>query len=71
MPFGKIGPMELILILAVVLLIFGPGKLPSLAKAIGSSVVELKDGLRGKGSKDDDETVVKAETKADAKTKED
>ncbi len=48
---GKIGPLELILILAVVLLIFGPGKLPSLAKAIGQSVVELKDGLRGKSGK--------------------
>lgn len=48
MPFGKIGPLELILILSVVLLIFGPSKLPSLAKSIGKSVVELKDGLSGK-----------------------
>lgn len=48
---GKIGPLELVLILAVVLLIFGPGKLPSLAKAIGQSVTELKDGLRGKSKK--------------------
>ena len=48
---GKIGQLELVLILAVVLLIFGPGKLPSLAKAIGQSVTELKDGLRGKPKK--------------------
>ncbi len=34
MVLGKIGPLELILILAVVLLIFGPGKLPSLAKLL-------------------------------------
>ncbi len=52
MPIGKIGPLELILILAVVLLIFGPGKLPNLAKAIGKSVTELKDGLRGKTEKE-------------------
>ncbi len=48
MSIGKIGPTELILILAVVLLIFGPGKLPALAKSIGKSVTELKDGLSGK-----------------------
>lgn len=46
--FGKIGPLEIILILAVVLLIFGPGKLPGLAKSIGRSVVELKEGLKAK-----------------------
>lgn len=46
----KIGPLEVIIVLAVILLIFGPTKLPSLAKAIGKSVVELKDGLRGKSA---------------------
>lgn len=54
MPFGKIGPLELVLILSVVLLIFGPSKLPSLAKSIGKSVVELKDGLSGKNKKEPD-----------------
>lgn len=46
----KIGPLEAAVILAVVLLIFGPSKLPGLAKAIGKSVVELKESLRGKPS---------------------
>ncbi|HHX88062.1 MAG TPA: twin-arginine translocase TatA/TatE family subunit, partial [Firmicutes bacterium] len=32
---GRIGPLEAAVILAVVLLIFGPSKLPGLAKAIG------------------------------------
>ena len=68
MPFGKIGPLELILLLAVVLLIFGPGKLPSLAKAIGSSVVELKNGLSGKADKDEEQSSkTEAETEAPAK----
>lgn len=49
--FGKIGPWEIIAILAVILLIFGSTKLPELAKAIGKSVVELKEGLKsGSGS---------------------
>ncbi len=46
----KIGPLEAAVILAVILLIFGPSKLPGLAKAIGKSVVELKESLRGKPS---------------------
>ena len=44
--FGKIGPWEIVAILAVILLIFGSSKLPELAKAIGKSVVELKEGLK-------------------------
>ncbi len=50
---GKPGVPEMVLILFVVLLIFGPTKLPSLAKSIGRSVVELKDGLSGKGKKEE------------------
>lgn len=54
--FGKIGALEVIIILAVILLIFGPTKLPSLAKAIGRSVVELKDGLKGKSGSGSEES---------------
>ncbi len=51
---GRIGTVEIIIILAIIILIFGARKLPELAKAIGKSVVELKDGL--KGSTRDDES---------------
>ncbi|MEW6661420.1 MAG: twin-arginine translocase TatA/TatE family subunit [Bacillota bacterium] len=37
-----IGPWELVLILAVVLVIFGPGKLPGVGKAIGSTIKEFR-----------------------------
>jgi len=50
---GRIGPLEVIVVLAIVLLIFGPSKLPGLAKAIGRSVVELKDGLKSKSAPDE------------------
>lgn len=33
--FGKLGAGELILILGIALVIFGPGKLPEIGKAIG------------------------------------
>ncbi len=51
--FGKIGPTEIILVLAVILLIFGSTKLPELAKAVGKSVVELKEGLKGSSESDE------------------
>jgi len=51
-PF-RIGPTEIILILALLLIIFGPRKLPELAKSIGKSVTELKDGLKMKPEKEE------------------
>jgi sec-independent protein translocase protein TatA len=50
---GKIGPWEIIAILAVILLIFGSTKLPELARAVGKSVVELKEGLKGGSGSDE------------------
>jgi sec-independent protein translocase protein TatA len=46
--FG-IGPTELIIILVIVLVIFGPGKLPSIGKALGDSIKGFK-----KASKEDE-----------------
>jgi len=37
-----IGATELILILAVTLIIFGPGKLPELGKAVGKTIKEFR-----------------------------
>ena len=46
---------DLIVILAIVLLIFGPKRLPSLGKQLGSGIREFKDGITGKAGKDEDE----------------
>ncbi len=43
----NVGFPELILILAVVLLVFGPGKLPEIGKAVGNSFREFKDATSG------------------------
>jgi sec-independent protein translocase protein TatA len=40
--FGRIGPMELILILVIALVIFGPKKLPEIGKAIGEAFRNFK-----------------------------
>ena len=42
-----IGPMELIIVLAVVLIVFGPGKLPDIGRSLGGSIREFRDSVRG------------------------
>lgn len=41
----NVGPMELIIVLAVVLLLFGSTKLPKLARSIGEASQEFKKGV--------------------------
>ncbi|MEG0071932.1 MAG: twin-arginine translocase TatA/TatE family subunit [Raoultibacter sp.] len=47
MKFGGIGVPELLIILAVALLIFGPKNLPKLGSALGKTVKNLRDGMGG------------------------
>jgi sec-independent protein translocase protein TatA len=51
----NIGPTELIIVLVIVLLIFGPKRLPGLGKQLGTGMREFKDSISGKGGRDDDE----------------
>jgi sec-independent protein translocase protein TatA len=47
--------MELIIVLVVVLLIFGPKRLPGLGKQLGTGMREFKESISGKGRDDDDD----------------
>jgi sec-independent protein translocase protein TatA len=49
---------ELLIVLAIILVLFGGSKLPSLAKGLGQSIKEFK-----KASKDEDETKPAADAK--------
>ncbi len=40
--FGKIGVPELIIVLVIALVIFGPAKLPEIGKAMGKGISEFK-----------------------------
>ena len=55
--FSSFGPTELIIVLVIVLLIFGPKRLPGLGRSLGSGMREFKDSITGKddGRDDDDE----------------
>lgn len=53
MPFGA-RPLDLLVILVIALLIFGPKKLPEIGAAIGKSVTAFKKGI--KDATDENET---------------
>lgn len=50
--FGTLGPFELLIILAIVIAIFGAGKLAGVGGALGSSIREFRKSVR-----DDDKPV--------------
>lgn len=43
----NLGPLELIVILAIILLLFGAKRLPGLAKSLGQAMKELRSGISG------------------------
>src|SRR6185312_11899614 len=46
--FNSIGPTELIIVLVIVLLIFGPKRLPGLGRSLGAGMREFKDSITSK-----------------------
>jgi sec-independent protein translocase protein TatA len=44
---GLFQPMHLIIILAIALVVFGPGRLPELGKGIGKGIREFKKAISG------------------------
>jgi sec-independent protein translocase protein TatA len=49
----SIGPMELIIVLAIALIVVGPKKLPELGKSLGGGMREFKDSISGKAAEDE------------------
>ena len=55
--FGKLGTTELLVILVIVLVIFGPKQLPKLSKMFGKTIKNFKEGMSDNkdSDKSDDE----------------
>lgn len=52
----RFGPTELIIILVIILLLFGVGRISKIAGELGSGIRSFKDGLTGdKDDEDEDE----------------
>ncbi len=63
MPF-KLGPMELVIILVIVFVIFGAGKLPQIFSDTGKAMRNFRESQKG----DNDEKVVVRRKKKTTKT---
>jgi sec-independent protein translocase protein TatA len=55
------GPMELILLLVIILIIFGPGRLPDIGNAVGKGIrefrkasTEIEESVRGESKRTDE-----------------
>ena len=60
----RIGPQELIIVLIIVLVIFGPNNLPKLAKMFGNTMNNFKEGM---DDLDENGDAKPAETKTEEK----
>jgi sec-independent protein translocase protein TatA len=45
---GWIGPWEIAILLVIVLLVFGPKRLPEMGRSLGKGMREFKDSITGK-----------------------
>ena len=58
---GNIGPLEIIVVLVIALIVFGPKRLPELGNSLGKGIREFKDSVTGENKDDDaDDDDVKA-----------
>jgi len=59
--FGFVTPMAAGIVLVIALVIFGPGKLPELGKAMGKGIKEFKSATDGDEKKEEVKEEVKVE----------
>jgi sec-independent protein translocase protein TatA len=57
----NIGPMELIIILAIALIVLGPKKLPEVGRSVGRGMREFKESLSGDSRDDEERPAIKTE----------
>lgn len=62
---GLGGP-ELLIILVVVLLLFGPSRLPQLGKSLGKTMKAIRDGVDGKNDEGGEEDTVVSSKASDS-----
>ena len=56
----NVGPMELVIVLAIALIVLGPKKLPEVGRSLGKGMREFKESLSGDPRDDEDEHTIEA-----------
>ena len=68
----NVGPLEIVVILIVALIVFGPKRLPELGRSAGKGIREFKNSVTGKDEDDDEDDVREIErAKRDSVVRED
>jgi sec-independent protein translocase protein TatA len=60
----NIGPLEIAIVLIIVLIIFGPKRLPELGRSMGRGIREFRGSVSGDHKDDDDENRAELESEA-------
>jgi sec-independent protein translocase protein TatA len=50
---GNIGPLEIVVVLVIALIVFGPKRLPELGNSLGKGIREFKESVTGDHRDDD------------------
>jgi sec-independent protein translocase protein TatA len=51
---GNIGPLEIVVVLIIALIVFGPKRLPELGRSLGRGIREFRGSVGGDGDSDDE-----------------
>jgi sec-independent protein translocase protein TatA len=51
----NVGPLELVVVLIIALVVFGPKRLPELGRSMGKGIREFKSSISGEDKDDEDE----------------
>lgn len=58
---GNIGPLEIVVVLIIALIVFGPKRLPELGRSLGRGIREFRGSLGGNDDDDEDKPAAQHE----------